>query len=217
MSDPIVYILDDDPGMRASLLRLCRSDGLTAEAWGHADELFERLDRDRVSCLVLDLRLEEQSGLDVQERLSAEGWEAPVIFLTGYGTIPVTVKAMRAGAIEFLTKPVEGHILLDAIRSALEKDAGDFWTRQKRNSLAGRLETLTPREREIFPLLLCGFMNKQLAGKIATSEITARVHKRRIMAKLGASTITELVRIADELGIPAAMELETEISSTAAM
>lgn len=208
MSDPIIHILDDDAQVRTSLARLCRSDGLEAEAHATTDELLNRVDRSRNSCILLDLRLQEETGFDVQKRLLEIGCQAPVIFLTGHGTIPLTVRAMRAGAWEFLTKPVEGAALLETIREALRQDACDMSARAERAELEDRLQTLTPREREVLPLIISGLMNKQIAGIISTSEITAKVHKRRVLEKMNAKSVADLVHKADELGITPSTSIE---------
>jgi FixJ family two-component response regulator len=191
---------------------LCRADGLEAEEHATTDELLTRVDRSRNSCILLDLRLDGATGFDAQERLAEVGCKAPVIFLTGHGTIPLTVRAMRAGAWEFLTKPVKGPVLLESIRAALSKDADELSARRQRSELEDRLETLTPREREVLPLIISGLMNKQIAAILATSEITAKVHKRRVLAKMGASSLAELVRMAEELGVRPACTVETRIS-----
>ena len=199
-----VHIVDDDAGLRAALIRLVRSDGL--EALGHADagQLRGALADDVPSCVILDLQLERENGLAVQQDLRADGHTAPVIFLTGFGTIPTSVQAMRGGATEFLTKPVDAEILLGAVRDALELDRAAVATRCQRADLHRRLGALTAREEEVMRLSIGGLMNKQIAGELGTTEITAKVHKRRVMEKMGARSLPDLVRMAEMLGVEAA-------------
>ena len=198
-----VHIVDDDAGLRAALIRLVRSDGL--EALGHADaeDLRSALADDVPSCVILDMRLERESGLVVQQGLRADGHLAPVIFLTGYGTIPMSVQAMRGGATEFLTKPVDSVALLSAVRNALELDRCAVSQRRRLGELDQRLKTLTSREEEVMRLAIGGLMNKQIAGEIGTTEITVKVHKRRVMEKMQARSLPDLVRMAEMLGIKA--------------
>ena len=158
MPQPIVLILDDDPTVRGSLLQLCESAGLLAQAFKTSEDLLESVEPDRNCCIVLDLHLSEETGLNVQKRLAALGCGAPIIFLTGHGTIAISVTAMRAGALEFLTKPVQGTVLLEAIHEALQKDANGLAARMERGRLERRLDMLTPREREILPLVISGLM-----------------------------------------------------------
>lgn len=200
----LVHVVDDDEALRAALVRLVRSDGL--EAIGHPDatDLNMTLENHRPSCILLDIRLEGDSGLNVQAALRARGSTTPIIFLTGFGTIPMTVQAMRAGAVEFLTKPVNDDTLLTAIRRALEMDASAAEQRHAEGDLVQRLMSLTDREREVMALAIGGLMNKQIAGELGTTEITAKVHKRRVMAKMRARSLPDLVRIAETLGIRAA-------------
>jgi FixJ family two-component response regulator len=200
----LVHVVDDDEALRAALVRLVRSDGL--EAVGHADAtgLDKMCEGDRSSCILLDIRLDGDSGLNVQAALRARGSTTPIIFLTGFGTIPMTVQAMRAGAVEFLTKPVDDDTLLTAIRRALELDATTVAKRHAEIDLAERFMSLTDREREVMALAIGGLMNKQIAGELGTTEITAKVHKRRVMTKMRARSLPDLVRIAETLGIQAA-------------
>ncbi|TPG43629.1 DNA-binding response regulator [Sphingomonas koreensis] len=198
-----VHIVDDDDALRAALGRLVRSAGLDAIGHCSASGLGEAAYGDRPRCILLDIRLEGENGLSVQESLRVGGNTAPVIFLTGYGTIPMTVQAMRAGAAEFLTKPVNDDVLLSAIFRALEHDALMAQRRQIQADLDARLASLTDREGEVMRLAIGGLMNKQIAGELGITEITAKVHKRRVMEKMSARSLPDLVRMAEQLGIAA--------------
>ena len=197
----VVHIVDDDAMLRAALGRLVRSDGLRAQGHSNSAELRCALDARVPSCILLDMRLERENGLAVQESLKDAGSTAPVIFMTGFGTIPMTVQAMRAGAVEFLTKPVDESVLLGAIRKALELDCLAASERSAHKAIADRFATLTERERQVMELAIGGLMNKQIAGEIGTTEITAKVHKRRVMDKMGARSLPDLVRMAETLGV----------------
>ncbi|TPG18882.1 DNA-binding response regulator [Sphingomonas koreensis] len=198
-----VHIVDDDDALRAALGRLVRSVGLDAIGHCSASGLREAAYGDQPRCILLDIRLEGENGLSVQESLRVDGNTAPVIFLTGYGTIPMTVQAMRAGAAEFLTKPVHDDVLLSAIFRALEHDALMAQRRQIQAELDARLASLTDREGEVMRLAIGGLMNKQIAGELGITEITAKVHKRRVMEKMSARSLPDLVRMAEQLGIAA--------------
>lgn len=200
----MVHVVDDDDALRSALIRLIRSAGL--EAMGHyrAAELREAVGESRPQCIILDMRLESENGLTVQKALLGDGSTVPIIFLTGFGTIPMTVQAMRAGAAEFLTKPVDDDVLLQAIGRALEHDRDTLQRQQCQNDLEVRLATLTDREREVMQLAIGGLMNKQIAGELGTTEITAKVHKRRVMEKMAARSLPDLVRMAEWLGVGAA-------------
>ncbi|MEG3177744.1 response regulator [Sphingomonas sp. RB3P16] len=199
-----VHIVDDDELLRAALIRLVCSHGL--DAVGHADAagLQEALSTETPSCIVLDMRLERESGLAVQAALQDGGSTTPIIFLTGYGTIPMTVRAMRSGAAEFLTKPVDETVLLGAIHEALKLDACATLERVEQRQLNSRFATLTDRERQVMTLAIGGLMNKQIAGELGITEITAKVHKGRVMEKLCARSLPDLVRMAESLGVIAA-------------
>ena len=199
----IVHIVDDDEMLRAALVRLIRSHGLEAMGHSSASQLRSAPSTDMPSCIILDMRLEGENGLQVQATLRTEGNTAPVIFLTGFGTIPMTVQAMRGGAAEFLTKPVDDVVLISAIRRALEFDASTALARRSKSDLTRRLASLTIREREVMALVIGGLMNKQIAGELGITEITAKVHKRRVMDKMGARSLPDLVRIAETLGMGA--------------
>ena len=199
--DSIVFVVDDDPSVRRAIKRLVESLGLHVELFGSAAEFMNSSHPDIVSCLVLDIRLPGISGLDFQPQLVAAGIRIPVIFITGHGDIPMTVRAMKAGAIEFLTKPFRDQDLLDAIQVALERDR----TRRRQEAeiavLQERFESLTPREREILPLVVSGRLNKQSAADLGTSEITIKVHRANIMRKMQAESLADLVRMAGRLGL----------------
>jgi FixJ family two-component response regulator len=199
----VVHIVDDDEALRAALVRLVRSAGLEAKGHSGASGLRYALSTDRPRCIILDMRLEGENGLSVQEALRVDGNTAPIIFLTGYGTIPMTVQAMRAGAAEFLTKPVNDDVLLGAIHRALNHDATMALRRQSQLDLELQLASLTERESEVMRLAIGGLMNKQIAGELGITEITAKVHKRRVMEKMRARSLPDLVRMAEQLGIDA--------------
>jgi FixJ family two-component response regulator len=198
---PAVFVVDDDASVREALDGLFRSIGLQATTFGSAAEFLQHKLPDAPSCLVLDVRLPGLSGLDFQAELAATGLHIPIIFMTGHGDIPMTVKAMKAGAVEFLPKPFRDQDMLDAVQQALERDR----ERRQRNSglakLKSSFDTLTPREQEVMGLVTAGLMNKQVAGEIGVSEITAKVHRGNIMRKMGAKSLAELVRMADALGL----------------
>jgi FixJ family two-component response regulator len=198
---PIVFIVDDDPSVRTSTGRLVRSAGFEVQTFGSAREFLAGWQSDRPACLVLDVRLPGQSGLDLQGELAGSGVEIPIIFVTGHGDIPMTVRAMKAGAIEFLTKPYRKAALLAAIRTALERDRVTRRERLEAGALRGRYEQLTPREREVMALVVAGLLNKQIAGELATAERTVKFHRAHIMEKMEAESLAELVRMAGQLGI----------------
>jgi FixJ family two-component response regulator len=197
----IVFIIDDDASLRDALKRTFRSVGLEAQAFGSATEFLNSTRLDVPSCLVLDVRLPGLGGLDFQAELAKAGLAIPIIFITGHGDIPMTVKAMKAGAIEFLTKPIRDQDLLDAVRVALDRDRARREHEQSMSDLRGRLATLTAREREIIGFVAAGLVNKQIAGELGVSEITVKVHRGNLMKKMGARSIAELVRMADVLDI----------------
>ena len=199
---PIVFVVDDDPSVRRALKRLIGSVGLQVETFGSANEFLQARQPDVLSCLVLDIRLPGISGLDFQRELAAADVHVPIIFITAHGDIPMTVRAMKAGAIEFLTKPFRDQDLLDAIHMALERDRNRRQQESELATLRKRLESLTPREREVLPLVVSGLLNKQIAGQIGTSETTVKVHRSQLMHKMGASSLAELVRLAERIGIP---------------
>jgi FixJ family two-component response regulator len=201
-ADAIVFVVDDDEGMRQSLKNLIGSVGLRVEAFASAQEFLRSKLTDVPGCLVLDVRLPGLSGLDLQKRMAEAGIEIPIIFITGHGDIPMTVQAMKAGAVEFLTKPFRDQDLLDAIQQALEHDRKTREQRAEIEKLRSRLDSLTPREREVMGLVVAGLLNKQIAGELGTSETTIKIHRHQVMEKMGAGSLAELVRMADRLGIP---------------
>ena len=201
-AEALVFVVDDDAPMRESLQNLLRSVGLRVAAFASAQEFLRSTRPDVPGCLVLDVRLPGLSGLDLQQRLAAGDMDIPIIFITGHGDIPMTVQAMKAGAVEFLTKPFRDQELLDAIHQALARDrhAREQWAQSE--ALRRRYRTLTPRERDVLALVVTGLLNKQIAGELGTSEATVKVHRQHVMAKMGAGSLAELVRMADRLGIP---------------
>jgi len=200
----IVFVIDDDAAVRKALASLIRSVGLQVELFGSAQEFLQAKRPQVPSCLILDIRLPGIGGLDFQRRLADAEVLIPIIFITGHGDIPMSVRAMKAGAVEFLTKPWRDQDLLDAIHVGLERDAARRQQEAELATLRERFEWLTPREREVLPLVVSGFPNKQIAAEIGTSETTAKVHRGQLMRKMGADSLPELVRMAEKLGIPTA-------------
>jgi RNA polymerase sigma factor (sigma-70 family) len=200
--ESIVFVIDDDAAIRNALRSLIRSVGLQVELFGSAQEFLQRKLPDAPGCLVLDIRLPGISGLDFQRKLIEANIPIPIIFITGHGDIPMSVRAMKAGAVEFLTKPFRDQDLLDAIHIALERDRARRQRETEIATLRDRFEWLTPREREVLPLVVSGLPNKQIAAEIGTSETTVKVHRGQLMRKMGADSLPELVRMAERLGIP---------------
>jgi FixJ family two-component response regulator len=199
--DPIVIVIDDDPLTRGSLSSLFRSVGLGVKAFASATELLENPLPPVPSCLVLDVRLPRLSGFDLQTELCRLGVRTPIIFITGHGDIPMSVKAMKAGAVDFLTKPFRDQEMLDAVAGALERDQKRRGEEQSDSDIRARFETLTPREREIMAFVTAGLMNKQVGGKIGISEMTVKIHRGHVMRKMGAKSLADLVLTAEKLGI----------------
>ena len=201
-TDGVVFVVDDDASLRESLKNLLRSVGLRVEAFASAQEFLRSNRPDVPGCLVLDVRLPGFSGLDLQKRMAEADVEIPIIFITGHGDIPMTVQAMKAGAVEFLTKPFRDQELLDAIQHALERDRKTREQRAEVEVLRSRFDLLTPREREVLPLVIAGLLNKQIAAELGASETTVKIHRHRVMEKMRAGSLADLVRIADRIGIP---------------
>lgn len=200
--EPVVYLLDDEPEMRKALTRLLRAQGLAVQSFASARELLAQAPPKGPACLVLDVAMPEMDGLQVQERLRERGVDLPIVFLTGRGDIPMSVRALKAGAEDFLTKPVDGADLLRAIRAALQRGAD---RRAKSDDLADlreRLALLTPREREVLGHVIAGKLNKQIAAALGTGEQNVKVHRGRLMRKLGLKSVADLVRAAERLGLP---------------
>jgi len=201
-TEGLVFVVDDDAPLRESLKNLIRSVGLRVEAFASPQEFLRTKRPDLAGCLVLDVRLPGLSGLDLQKRIAEAEMEIPIIFITGHGDIPMTVQAMKAGAVEFLTKPFRDQDLLDAIQRALERDRKAREQRAEIAALRRRFDSLTPREREVMGLVVTGLLNKQVAGELGTSETTVKIHRHQVMEKMGAGSLVELVRMADRIGIP---------------
>jgi FixJ family two-component response regulator len=197
----IVYVIDDDVSMREAIKSLLGSVGLHVEAFGSAPQFFGKKLPDAAICLVVDVRLPGLSGLDFQSELSKANIDVPLIFITGHGDIAMTVKAMKAGAVEFLTKPFRDQDLLDAVKVALEKDEAKRKSRKTIAVVRTLYESLTPREQEVIGLVTAGLMNKQVAAEMGVSEITVKVHRGNVMHKMKANSLADLVRMADMLGI----------------
>lgn len=198
---PVVYVVDDDAAMRDALSYLFQSVGLQVKTFASAPELLQSKLPNCPSCLVLDVRLPGASGLDFQSGLANAGIKIPIIFMTAHGDIPMTVQAMKAGAIEFLTKPFRDQDMLDAVHLGHERDRRRRELESSIFKLRSRFEALTPREKEIVGFVVSGLMNKQIAGKIGVSEITVKLHRGNAMRKMGAKSITDLVRMAEVLGV----------------
>ncbi|MCL6745726.1 response regulator [Kosakonia sp. R1.Fl] len=199
--EPIVYVVDDDNAVRRSIVRLLAAEGYRAIDFASAESFLTHPLVSVPSCLILDLNMPVADGFDVASALKDRGRELPIIFLTGYGTIPLTVRAMKAGAREFLTKPVESERLLSAVADALTVAAQDFEQQQENFALKQRHLSLTPREQEVFELAISGLLNKQIAAELGVSEITVKVHRRRVMDKMQARSLADLGHAASHLHI----------------
>ena len=196
---PTVFIVDDDRGLRQAIHDLVESVGLRAESFASGEDFLRAKVMNRPSCLVLDVRLPQMSGLDFQQRLTETGIQIPIIFITAHGDIPMSVRALKSGALEFLTKPFRDQDLLDAIHQALERDRVAREQQSEIRNLQERVRTLTAREQEVMNLVVCGMLNKQIASEIGTSEATVKIHRGNVMRKMKAASVVDLVRMADKL------------------
>ena len=200
-TEPIVFVIDDDASMRRALTNLFQSVGLGVEVFGSAPEMLQSKLPEVASCLVLDIRLPGLSGLDFQTELARANIRIPIIFMTGHGDIPMTVRAMKGGAVDFLTKPFRDQDMLDAVVAAIERDRKRREAEKVVSTLQALFETLTSREREVLTLVASGLMNKQIAAELGLAEITVKIHRGHIMKKMGARSLADLVRKGETLGI----------------
>ncbi|MGC2474091.1 MAG: response regulator [Candidatus Sulfotelmatobacter sp.] len=197
---PLVFVVDDDPVVCTALKRLIQSVGLAVETFTSARDFLQAKHAQVPSCVVLDVRLPDLSGLNLQEKLADAKIDLPIIFITGYGDIPMTVRAMKAGALEFLTKPLKDQELLDAIQRGIEQHRTRLNERAEITKLQTRYDSLTPRERQVFPLVAQGRLNKQIAAELGASEKTIKIHRGQVMLKMKADSVADIVRMAQKLG-----------------
>ena len=205
-TDAIVFVVDDDSSIREAIESLVKLAGLRVETFGSAQEFLRSKRADLPGCVVLDVELPGLSGLDLQRELATHGIKLPIIFITGYGDIPMSVRAMKAGALEFLTKPFRDQDLLDAIQQALERDRATRRHSKEIAELRQRFDALTSREREVMSLVVGGWLNKQIGFELGISEITVKIHRGRVMNKMGAQSLAELVRMTERLELPTAKD-----------
>ncbi|MCP3466814.1 MULTISPECIES: response regulator transcription factor [unclassified Bradyrhizobium] len=198
--EPIVLVVDDDPSVRRALINLFESVGLRVAAFGSASEILQSKPPEVPSCLVLDIRLPGLSGLDLQADLAKANIHTPIIFITGHGDIPMTVRAMKSGAVDFLTKPVRDQDMLDAVQAAIERDRKRREIEKTVSNVRSRFESLTPRERDVLSLVASGMMNKHVAAELGLAEITVKIYRGQIMRKMGAKSLAELVKMNEALG-----------------
>lgn len=201
-SASVVFVVDDDPSVRASLKFLVSTVGLQVESFDSAEAFLNKKPPDGPSCLVLDVRLRGMSGLDLQRELAARGLRIPIVFITGHGDIPMSVRAMKAGAVEFLSKPFRDQDLLDAIRAALERDRARRDQEKEVTELQQRFESLTLRQREVTAMVVSGFLNKQIADELGTAENTVKVHRSRAMEKMRAKSLADLIKMIEKVKAP---------------
>ena len=201
-AEPTVFVIDDDKAIRSAIKNLLESMGLRAEVFPSPREFLKGAHKDRPGCLVLDVRLPGESGLDFQRELANGNVELPVIFITGHGDIPMSVQAMKAGAVDFLTKPFRDQDLLDAIQKAIGRDQARRQQKTEGAGIRNRFNSLTPREREVMSLVVAGLLNKQVAAKLGMSETTAKIHRGQVMRKMEAQSLPDLVRMSERLGTP---------------
>jgi RNA polymerase sigma factor (sigma-70 family) len=199
--EPIVFVVDDDASVRNGVEDLLRSVGLRVETFGSAQEFLKRERSEAPGCIVLDVRLPGPSGLEFQRTLTQAGVHLPIIFMSGYGDIPMSVRAMKSGAIEFLTKPLKEQELLDAVQTAIERDRARLQEARVLAELQKRFDSLTHRERDVLALVVVGLLNKQIAAELGLSEMTVKVHRSQAMRKMQAKNLVDLVRMADKLGV----------------
>ena len=209
--DAIVFVVDDDSSIREAIKSLVALSGLRVETFGTAQEFLQIERPDLPGCVVLDVELPGLSGLDLQRELASHGIKLPIIFITGYGDIPMSVRAMKAGALEFLTKPFQDQDLLDAIQQALERDRAARQHSREIAELRERFDALTSREREVMSLVVAGWLNKQIGFELEISEITVKIHRGRVMNKMGAHSLADLVRMTQRLEIPTARDQSAKI------
>ena len=201
---PIIFVVDDEPAVCASLKRLVNSVGLEAQTFNSAQDFLHLQRPDRPGCVIVDVRLPGLSGLDLQQELLNAKIDLPIIFITGHGDIPMSVRAMKAGAIEFLTKPFRDQDLIDAIQHGIERHKAARQERAKSKMFVALYDSLTPREREVFPLVASGLLNKQIAAQLGTAEKTIKVHRGQVMHKMKAESLAHLIHIAETLGLSSA-------------
>jgi FixJ family two-component response regulator len=201
---PCIVVIDDDASVRKALDNLFKSVGFAVELFASPQEFLHSERPDRPGCIVLDVRFPGRSGLDMQRDLATANAQLPIIFITGYGDIPMSVRAMKAGAVEFLTKPFRDQDLLDAVGAAIEQDRARRAGESRLAELQARYETLTARERQVMSLVVAGRLNKQIAGELGVSEMTVKMHRRQVMRKMQAGGVAQLVRLADQIGVAAA-------------
>jgi FixJ family two-component response regulator len=197
---PTVFIVDDDPGVRHMITRMVRSVGLVPEAFGSVKEFLDEYRPSRPGCLVLDIRMPGESGLDLQARLAEAQAGLPIVFITGHGSVPISVRAMKQGAVDFIEKPFDDQVLLDAINVALSRDADRRRSENLRAEARDRVLRLTPREREVMALVVSGWANKRIASELGTTEQTVKMHRGRVMSKTGAESVPDLVVLAQLAG-----------------